>query len=57
MLALLPNLPLPQGSSVATDVAAPDGFVLNSPANILQNFWESGVTSGSGYNSGTVGVQ
>jgi hypothetical protein len=38
-------------------IIAPDGFVLNSPANILQNFWESGVTSGSGYNSGTVEVQ
>ncbi len=27
------------------------------PLNILQNFWQAGITSDSGYNSSTVGVQ
>ncbi len=37
-------------------IIAPDGFVLTSPANILQNFWESGVTSSLGQDSTAVEI-
>ncbi|MGC9261236.1 MAG: hypothetical protein ACP5I8_14320 [Phycisphaerae bacterium] len=37
-------------------IIAPDGFVLTSPANILQDFWESGVTSNLGLDPAAVGI-
>ena len=45
------------GHNASGQITGPLGSPIASPANILQNFWESGVTSSSGYNSGSVGVQ
>ena len=45
------------GHNSSGQIIGPLGSPIASPANILQNFWESGVTSSSGYNSGSVGVQ